>query len=95
MNTLASPSSTAVLADAGQVNTFQPPASPDRPMLEEFYYISANEPTTHFRHAKRATVLFADGHVERRGIAPGTLDERLPVEHVGRLPQTLLIPAAY
>src|SRR5690606_4957242 len=46
---LRAPGTTVFLADAAQVNVFQPPASPDHPMLEEFYYVSANEPTTHFR----------------------------------------------
>lgn len=92
MGRLAAPSSTAFLADAGQVNTFQPPASPSNPMLEEFYYISAKEPTTHFRHSKRAQVLFCDTHVEPAKMAPGTLDERLPRQNIGRLPAFMLEP---
>ncbi|HTG43227.1 MAG TPA: DUF1559 domain-containing protein [Verrucomicrobiae bacterium] len=86
------PSGLAVLADAAQVNTFQPPASPERPMLEEFYYISTNEPTTHFRHQKRASVLFADCHVESLAPAAGTLDPRLPSEIVGTLAPEHLAP---
>src|SRR4030095_4260366 len=33
------PAQTALMADAAQVNTWQPPAAPDHPMLEEWYYI--------------------------------------------------------
>jgi len=60
------------LADAAQVNVFQDPASPDNPLLEEFYYlddetgqpISNYQPNGHFRHSQRANVTFCDGHVE-------------------------------
>ena len=56
---------TALFADAAQVNTFQGDASPENPLLEEFYYVSTNpsEATAHFRHAQRANVVFCDGHV--------------------------------
>jgi prepilin-type processing-associated H-X9-DG protein len=79
-----------LFADAAQINDFQPPASPENPMLEEFYYVDAAEssatyPNAHFRHQKRANVAFVDGHVAREMPAPGTLDERIPGEHVGRL----------
>lgn len=84
---IAVPSAVTVLADSAQVNTFQPPASPENPMLEEFYYISTNrnEATAHFRHARRANVLFCDGHVATEKPDPGSLDQRLPAQHVGRL----------
>jgi len=81
----------AVLADAAQVNTFQPPASPERPMLEEFYYVNTNEPTAHFRHRRQtANVLFGDGHVAAERPAPGSLDTRLPRQCVGRLRREIL-----
>src|SRR5947199_7005214 len=51
INKIDHPTETVVFADAAQINTFQPPASLDRPMLEEFYYVTTNEPTAHFRHA--------------------------------------------
>jgi prepilin-type N-terminal cleavage/methylation domain-containing protein len=89
---LAHPSGLAVMADAAQVNTFQAPASPDNPMLEEFYYVSTNEPTAHFRHGKRAQVLHADVHVGNAKPAPGTLDPRLPSHRVGTLKRELLAP---
>jgi prepilin-type N-terminal cleavage/methylation domain-containing protein/prepilin-type processing-associated H-X9-DG protein len=80
------PADLIFLADAAQVNTFQPPASPDRPMLEEFYYVSTNEPTVHFRHARMANAVFCDGHVGQEKPVTGSLDTRLPGEIIGRLP---------
>jgi prepilin-type N-terminal cleavage/methylation domain-containing protein/prepilin-type processing-associated H-X9-DG protein len=85
INSLPSPTRTALLADAGQINTFQPPASPDQPMLEEFYYINTNEATVHFRHAGTAAILFCDGHVGVDPPQPGSIDPRLPKLRVGRL----------
>jgi prepilin-type processing-associated H-X9-DG protein len=92
IDALPRPSETALFADAAQVNTFQAPASPDRPMLEEFYYISAYEATTHFRHAAQANVVFVDGHADRETAAAGSLDQRLPQAHVGRLRARVLFP---
>ncbi len=89
---LARPADTTFLADAAQVNTFQPPAAPDNPLLEEFYYVCTNEPTAHFRHDGVANVAFCDGHVAAAKPAPDSLDDRLPGANVGRLPTTLLVP---
>ncbi len=75
-------------ADTAQVNTFQPPASPSNPMLEEWYYVSYrnNEPPdVQFRHSGFANVLFCDGHVIPMPMAPGTLETHLPSARVGRL----------
>jgi prepilin-type N-terminal cleavage/methylation domain-containing protein/prepilin-type processing-associated H-X9-DG protein len=89
IDTIASPSETALLADAAQVNDFQAPASPDNPMLEEFYYIDEDQgggyPNAHFRHQRQANVLFCDGHVDREAPVPGSLDSRLPAAFVGWL----------
>lgn len=86
------PTETALLADAAQVNTFQFPASPENPMIEEFYYLStnSNEATTHFRHTQRASVLFCDGHVGSERMQPGSLDLNLPAQFVGRLRPELM-----
>ncbi len=86
------PTDIALLADSAQVNTFQPPASPENPMLEEFYYVNTNrtEATAHFRHAQNASVVFCDGHVAMEKMEPGSLDERLPAQSVGRLTQAVL-----
>jgi prepilin-type N-terminal cleavage/methylation domain-containing protein/prepilin-type processing-associated H-X9-DG protein len=89
---LPNPAGVALLADAAQVNTFQPPASPENPLLEEFYYISTNEPTTHFRHTARANVAFIDSHIESLKPETNSLDLRLPREKVGRLESRHLNP---
>jgi prepilin-type N-terminal cleavage/methylation domain-containing protein/prepilin-type processing-associated H-X9-DG protein len=86
------PASLALFADAAQVNDFQPPAAPDHPMLEAFYYINATEPTAHFRHRHRAQVVFADGHVAAQPMVPESLDRRLPSAGIGRLHHDTLIP---
>jgi prepilin-type N-terminal cleavage/methylation domain-containing protein/prepilin-type processing-associated H-X9-DG protein len=83
-------SGVALFGDAAQINDFQPPAAPDNPLLEEWYYLdsadgSTSYPNAHFRHRFRANVVFVDGHVDRESPAPGTLDPRLPGESVGRL----------
>ncbi|HAV64341.1 MAG TPA: hypothetical protein DCY13_18485 [Verrucomicrobiales bacterium] len=75
----------ALFADAAQVNTFQAPASPDRPMLEEFYYVNATEATTHFRHRGRSMVVFLDGHTETLPPEPASIDERVSNEVTGWL----------
>jgi prepilin-type N-terminal cleavage/methylation domain-containing protein/prepilin-type processing-associated H-X9-DG protein len=92
MNELARPATLALFADAAQVNTFQAPASPDHPMLEEFYYVSPGEATAHFRHGGSAYVAFCDGHVSAQKPAPGTEDTRLPNANVAELPPDLLKP---
>lgn len=87
---LPHPSQTALLADAAQVNTFQPPASPVHPLLEEFYYINTNEPTVHFRHGKAANVLFCDSHVAGEKPAADSMDARLPAQWIGRVRAEIL-----
>lgn len=91
------PSDTVLLADAAQVNDFQAPASPENPLLEEFYYVDADDsqgyPNTHFRHNRQANVLFCDGHVDQEKPVPDSLDLRLPNQSVGRLrPEALRLP---
>lgn len=92
---ISHPSDSGLLADSAQVNTFQLPASPEHPMLEEFYYVSTNrtEATAHFRHTERASVAFADGHAALEKMESGSLDQNLPQQFVGRLrPELLAIP---
>ena len=89
------PADITLLADAAQVNTWQAPASASNPMLEEWYYVdnSLNQPNGHFRHARRANVLFCDGHVASERFLPGSIDPRLPNQWVGRLrPEILTLP---
>lgn len=76
--TVSRPAETAVWADSMQINTFQAPASPTHPMLEEWYYLDnrASTPATfHFRHNRLCNVAFADGSI--RTIKPfNKLDSR-------------------
>ena len=87
---LAKPGGIVFLADAAQVNTFQFPATNERPMLEEFYYVNNRERTTHFLHSNKAIAVFCDGHVGQAGFAPNSIDDRMPDQWVGRLPGELL-----
>jgi prepilin-type N-terminal cleavage/methylation domain-containing protein/prepilin-type processing-associated H-X9-DG protein len=96
MNTakIPHPTEIALFADAAQVNDFQAPASPSDPMLEEWYYLDTNTsyPNGHFRHSQKANVVFCDGHVGMETLVPGSLDQRLPGQFVGRLrPEILLV----
>jgi prepilin-type N-terminal cleavage/methylation domain-containing protein/prepilin-type processing-associated H-X9-DG protein len=80
-------------ADAAQVNDFQPPASRTNPMLEEWYYVdtTTNYPNGHFRHSQKANALFCDGHAAQERWVPGSLDQRLPNQFVGRLQTEALV----
>jgi len=91
------PGDIALLADAAQVNDFQAPASPENPLLEEFYYVNADDgagyPNAHFRHQHQANAVFCDGHVDRERPVIGSLDLRLPSQWVGWLrPECLRLP---
>jgi prepilin-type N-terminal cleavage/methylation domain-containing protein/prepilin-type processing-associated H-X9-DG protein len=90
---LAAPANVALLADAAQVNTFEAPASPTRPMFEEFYYVDneADQPNGQFRHQQRANVVFVDGHLASEQMVPGTLDLRLPNQFIGWLNSNILV----
>lgn len=96
---IRNPSGIALFADSAQVNNFLPPASPTHPMLEEFFYVDAqgtpgpfNYPNAHFRHQRRASVLFLDGHADFERPVAGTIDTRLPREWVARLRTAILKP---
>ena len=96
ISSLRQPSDTILMADAAQVNDFQSPASPEQPLLEEFYYVDADEgggyPNSHFRHNGQANAVFCDGHVQRERPVAGSIDLRLPAQRVGRLrPEALRI----
>jgi prepilin-type N-terminal cleavage/methylation domain-containing protein/prepilin-type processing-associated H-X9-DG protein len=98
-NQIKRPTVTALFADAAQINDFQDPASPQNPLLEEWYYLdvdtnfsSANYyPNGHFRHSQRANVTFCDGHVGMETMMPGSLDKRLPNQFVGQLRAEILM----
>lgn len=87
MTRVTETSRTALFADCAYINTFLAPASPDHPMLEEFYYFSASagEATVHFRHTRRANVAFVDGHVGWEKPLEGSIDPTMPAAEVGRL----------
>lgn len=85
MHQIRHPARVILFASCAQVNTFQAPASPSNPMLEEFYIINETYPTIHFRHNGLANVLFVDGHVEAFQLLPGTRDQRIQTEIVGRI----------
>ena len=90
---LRAPSGATLLADAAQVNTWQAPASPANPMLEEWYYVdnNTNQPNAHFRHSQEANAAFCDGHIGIEHFVPGSIDPRLPSQLVGRLRDEILV----
>jgi prepilin-type N-terminal cleavage/methylation domain-containing protein/prepilin-type processing-associated H-X9-DG protein len=101
LSRIAHPAGTALFTDAAQANDFQAPASSANPMLEEWYFLDAATNFAkanyyghgHFRHAQKANVVFADGHVDGETMVAGSLDRRLPSQFVGQLrPQILTIP---
>ena len=101
VNRVSKPTETALFADSAQVNSFQPPASASNPMFEEWYYLDLetnysnfnNQPNCQFRHAQKANVTFADGHVALENPVAGSFDKRLPNQFIGQLrPQILTVP---
>ncbi len=84
---LAEPERTVVFATSAQVNTFQAPASPANPMIEEFYGLDQREVTVHFRHGRSeplAMVAYASGSVGFLPMDESTRDSRAPQANVGR-----------
>ncbi len=81
---LPDPAKTVIFATCAQVNTFQPPASSNKPMLEEFYAIDRAETTVHFRHGGKAMVSFADGNAGFLPMEESTQDTRSAAAKVGR-----------
>ena len=70
-------------------------------MLEEWYYVSATTnfaspnyyPNGHFRHLRKANVIFCDSHVDLENFVPGSIDKKLPSQLVGQLrPEILTLP---
>jgi len=82
---------TVVFADSAQVNTFQAPASPTHPLVEEWFYIQPSMRYVQFRHGGRANVLMADWHVELCEPVAGSLDPRLPHARIGYLDTKLVL----
>lgn len=93
VNKITTPTDTAVFADSAQVNDFEAPASRSNPMFEEWYYVDEDTsyPNGHFRHAQKANVTFADGHVALENPVAGSIDQRLPNLFIGRLRPEILV----
>jgi prepilin-type N-terminal cleavage/methylation domain-containing protein len=91
---IARPSDIVFLADSAQVNTWQAPASPDNPLVEEWYYVDDDiyQPNAHFRHKQRANSVFCDDHIASEQMLPGSLDTRLPNQFIGSLRPEILVP---
>jgi prepilin-type processing-associated H-X9-DG protein/prepilin-type N-terminal cleavage/methylation domain-containing protein len=87
----ADASRTVVFADAAQVNTFQAPASPAHPMVEDWYYLAPGAADVQFRHNGRANALFADWHVEPVDPLDGSLDARMPNALIGHFDEKLYL----
>jgi prepilin-type processing-associated H-X9-DG protein len=94
---LVRPTETMLFADAASVDNFLQTQT----LLKEWYYldlqtnyVSANNyPNAHFRHAQRANVTFADGHVGMETMVAGSTDQHLPNQNVGQLrPEILTLP---
>lgn len=81
---LPRPGEIVVFATSAQVNSFQPPASPRNPLVEEFYGLDGTEISVHFRHGDSALVGLADGSCGFLAMDPSTLDPRAPQAHIGR-----------
>ena len=79
-----------VFATSAQVNTFQSPASPAHPMLEEFYMVDNFNVTTSFRYHGQALCTFADGSTGFMDAQPNTTDQRMPDAGVAQLPVNFL-----
>jgi prepilin-type N-terminal cleavage/methylation domain-containing protein len=81
------PSQMIVFATCAQVNTFQAPASGKNPMVEEFYMITDNQMTAHFRHGRDALAAFLDGSVRPLSMdtdmRPGSQDTRIKSANIG------------
>jgi prepilin-type N-terminal cleavage/methylation domain-containing protein len=85
---LENPHQTVVFATSAQVNTFQRPASPSNPMIEDFYGFDSgdtgNQASIHFRHHGKAMVVYATGNADFLEMDESTRDMRAPEANVGR-----------
>jgi prepilin-type N-terminal cleavage/methylation domain-containing protein len=78
------PAQVVVFATCAQVNTFQPPASAENPLLEEFFLIDEKEITVHFRYGGKALAAMLDGSLREIEPDASTIDGRMPQALVGR-----------
>jgi prepilin-type processing-associated H-X9-DG protein/prepilin-type N-terminal cleavage/methylation domain-containing protein len=91
-NKISRPADTALFADAAQVVPPSQNPTPSIPRFQENYYVDTNTayPNGHFRHAGKANVTFADGHVAGEKPVPGSMDQRLPGQAIARLRTEIL-----
>ncbi|MBJ7391871.1 MAG: prepilin-type N-terminal cleavage/methylation domain-containing protein [Chthoniobacterales bacterium] len=87
---LKNPGQIVVFATSAQINTFQSPAGPGNPMIEEFYGIDDREKTVHFRHNGQAMVAYADGSAGFIPMTEGKVDSRAPGACIGTLDKKYL-----
>ena len=96
---IPNPAATALYADAAQiVPSFQNASGHAK--FQKFYYpddatASVHQPNNyfpngHFRHAQKANVTFADGHVDGARPVADAMDQRLPNQFTGQLPPEVL-----
>ena len=85
---IVQPSEMLAFADAAQINRFQSPATPARPLFEQWHYLSRAEATMHYVHDATANASMYDGHVRTLEPMYG-LVEIFPEAPVGRPPSTV------
>ncbi|OQA03420.1 MAG: hypothetical protein BWY69_00467 [Planctomycetes bacterium ADurb.Bin401] len=83
-DSIKAPQDIFIFADSAQVNTFQNPASPSNPMIEEWHTIEPGKSFVHFRHNLKANILYGDGHVSDSKAEQASYDRRLPQAKIGR-----------
>jgi len=85
--TVTQPSHMIVFATCAQINTFEYPATPANPMVEEFYMVNTTEQTAHFRHGDNALAAFLDGSVRSLSMTtdmqPGSQNMLIPSANIG------------
>ena len=83
---IQTPSDVWIFGTCAQINTFQPPASPSNPMLEEFYFFDQRETTVHFRFGSGRRALFShlDGSVRPYAPLAAENDTRMHPANVER-----------
>ncbi|NCY23141.1 hypothetical protein EBX31_14470, partial [bacterium] len=94
INQIPQPGRIVLFTTCAQINTFQSPASAQKPMLEEFYFFNTTDcaNTIHFRHAGNAIVAFADGSQREVPGDRSSFASRLPSACVGKLPASMIVP---
>ena len=92
MESVRIPSSLVMFSDSARLFHRSIPAPPIAALIVpvESFFLSAREPTTHFRHRSRASAVYLDGHVD--AIRSTNINNNLPGEMIGTLPLSMLQP---